>query len=91
MPSCRGIFPHRGQTHVPWVAGEYFTFEPRGSPGICILYCILYCFLCIQKDTDSKLICEYFSVCPKCPSLLDDKRDGILHLAMQEAQGLGPL
>ena len=27
-----------------------------------ILYCIVYCSLCIQKEADSKVICEIFSV-----------------------------
>ena len=91
MPSSRESYPHGDGTHISCMAGGYFTFEPQGSPGICILYFILYCFLCIQKDADSKLICEYFLSVYIVHHFLADKRSGILYLAMQEAQGLGPL
>ena len=67
-----------------------------------LIYTILYIvlFLCIQKEANSKVICEIFSVHHNvltsflfvclflffCPHFLTDKRSGIFHLPMQETQ-----
>ena len=88
----QGDLPHAGvEPASPVWQVDTLPLNHRGSPDICILYCIFYCFLCIQKDADSKLICEYFLSVYIVHHFLADKRSGILYLAMQEAQGLGPL
>ena len=79
MPSSGGSSPCRYQPHVTFIAGGFFTAKPPGKPRYLhiILYIIL--FLGIQKEVNSKLICEYFSVY-NVHHFLADKRSGILHL-----------